>query len=220
MIYFLKTKDGLFVKIGYTKYRDQMRIDQISASSPTECELVLFIEGDLYDEKSLHKQFEECRVAGKNEWFNFSTNISRYVNENKHLSEMPVKRLEGVRKGNKTSPFGCRFDIEKLDFIQKRERLESYQKVVDFLLNKYWWEHKVATVTAKEAPPLSLKNDKVFDEPPELPKPQIALKRTPAHWVELRRECGDADEYAKWLEDLENDPYLTSREKRDIKATV
>ena len=52
------------------------------------------------------------------------------------------------------------------------------------------------------------------------PKPKTALKRTPAHWVELRRECSDADEYAQWLENLENDPYLTTREKKDIKATV
>ena len=51
-------------------------------------------------------------------------------------------------------------------------------------------------------------------------KPKIDIKRTPAHWVELRRECETADDYAKWLEDLENDTFLTTREKSQIKQTV
>ena len=58
------------------------------------------------------------------------------------------------------------------------------------------------------------------DEPLQFEKPKIALKRTPAHWVELRRECENADDYAKWLEKLEADPFLTAREKKEIKATV
>lgn len=44
--------------------------------------------------------------------------------------------------------------------------------------------------------------------------------RTPAHWVELRRECESADDYAKWLQDLESDIFLTTREKSLIKQTV
>lgn len=51
-------------------------------------------------------------------------------------------------------------------------------------------------------------------------QPKMRLKRTPAHWVELRRDCDDADSYAKWLDDLENDPYLTSLEKSQIKQTT
>ncbi len=124
------------------------------------------------------------------------------------------------KESEKTRPTGIRFDIDKLTFIQKRENVPTKQKVVDFLLNKYWWENKVSHVTAKETPPLSLKNDKAFNEPIELHKSKVTLKRNPAHWVELRRECSDADEYAQWLENLENDPYLTTREKKDIKATV
>lgn len=130
------------------------------------------------------------------------------------------KQRSYAKESTKTTPTGIRFDIDKLAFVQKRENVPTKQKVVDFLLNKYWWENKIPTVTAKEAPPLSLKTERVVDEPIELPKPKIALKRTPAHWVELRRECADADEFAQWLENLENDPHLTAREKRDIKATV
>lgn len=60
----------------------------------------------------------------------------------------------------------------------------------------------------------------VNDEPLQFEKPKIAIKRTPAHWVELRRECENADDYASWLEKLEADQFLTAREKREIKATV
>lgn len=161
MIYFLKSLDNSFVKVGFTKYRDQTRIDQINCASPLECELILFLEGDMYFEKELHKKFERYLVAGKNEWFSFSTEISKYVENNKSESVIPIKRLEGVRRGNKTSPTGVRFDIEKLDFVQKREKLETNQKVVDFLLNKYWWEYKVAVPTYKESPPLHLRNQTV-----------------------------------------------------------
>lgn len=56
--------------------------------------------------------------------------------------------------------------------------------------------------------------------PSEEEKPRLSLKRTPAHWVELRRDCQTADDYAKWLEDLENDTFLTAREKSQIKQTV
>ena len=49
---------------------------------------------------------------------------------------------------------------------------------------------------------------------------KISLKKTPAHWVKLRRECENAEQYAQWLEDLENDIHLTAREKSQIKQTV
>lgn len=61
------------------------------------------------------------------------------------------------KAATKTSPTGIRFDIEKLSFVQGRENVPTKQKVVDFLLNKYWWENKLPHVTAKEAPPLDMK---------------------------------------------------------------
>lgn len=60
-----------------------------------------------------------------------------------------------------------------------------------------------------------------YAEPPQWVEPKKQpLKRTPAHWVELRRDCETADDYAKWLEDLENDTFLTTREKSQIKQTT
>ena len=50
--------------------------------------------------------------------------------------------------------------------------------------------------------------------------PKVGIKRTPAHWVELRRDCETADDYAKWLSDLDADQFLTTREKQQIKQTT
>lgn len=59
----------------------------------------------------------------------------------------------------KTKPIGVRFDPEKLDFIKSQEKVKTNQQVVDFLVNKYWWENKVPTPTHKESPPLHLKEE-------------------------------------------------------------
>lgn len=50
--------------------------------------------------------------------------------------------------------------------------------------------------------------------------PKMRLKRSPASWVELRRECQTAEDYDKWLDDLENDRHLTEQEKSQIKQTT
>lgn len=36
-----------------------------------------------------------------------------------------------------------RFDPEKLKLIQAREKLPTVQKVVDYLVDAYWWQHKL-----------------------------------------------------------------------------
>jgi hypothetical protein len=235
MIYFLKTIDNDLVKIGYTKFKDLDRISQIESSCPFPCELVLFIEGTISTERHYHKIFKKHIISGKKEWFIYSDEIKKFVIDNSENSQKPEKSLATSRKRLKSEPVGIRFDEEKLKFIKSREKLETNQRVVDFILNKYWWENKLPHVTAKEAPPLDMKieyakatpesyDGKKFNpvdgEPLQFQKPKIALKRTPAHWVELRRECADADEYAQWLQNLEDDPYLTAREKREVKATV
>lgn len=38
----------------------------------------------------------------------------------------------------KTDPTGVRFDTDQLDFIKMREKLQSPQQVVSFLLKAYW----------------------------------------------------------------------------------
>lgn len=43
----------------------------------------------------------------------------------------------------KTKPTSIRFDEDKLNFVKLEEKIETRQKVVDFLLEKYWWEKRV-----------------------------------------------------------------------------
>jgi hypothetical protein len=52
----------------------------------------------------------------------------------------------------RSKPASIRFDPEKLELIQRKEQLTSAQKVVDFLLDAYWWNNKLVLAPAmKEA---------------------------------------------------------------------
>lgn len=42
-----------------------------------------------------------------------------------------------------------RFDPEKLELIKKQENLTTPQKVVDFLIDQYWWKWRL-NATSKE----------------------------------------------------------------------
>ncbi len=41
----------------------------------------------------------------------------------------------------KTDNFSIRFEPAKLELIQKQEKIDTPQRVVNFLMDKYWWEH-------------------------------------------------------------------------------
>lgn len=65
-----------------------------------------------------------------------------------------------AKESTKTTPSGIRFDKEQLEFVQGREKkLTTKQKVVDFLLNKFWWENKVEVPSHKGLPPSSFKGE-------------------------------------------------------------
>jgi hypothetical protein len=115
----------------------------------------------------------------------------------------------------KTNPIGVRFDTDKLDFIKGREKLTSNQQVVDYLLNKYWWDNKVPVVTHKEAPPLHLKNEPEISQPMQT----VVERKTPQQWVLEKRDLEDPELYQQWFKRLEADPYLTDKQKREIKAS-
>lgn len=96
-----------------------------------------------------------------------------------------------AKESTKTTPSGIRFDKEQLEFIQKKEvKLTTKQKVVDFLLNKFWWEHKVAIPSHKGLPPIENKpTDFVADfkseslQPP-IPVPKISTEQQ--YMIELK----------------------------------
>lgn len=43
----------------------------------------------------------------------------------------------------KTKQASIRFDPEKLELVQRREKLRTSQKVVDFLMDSYYWQNKL-----------------------------------------------------------------------------
>ena len=116
----------------------------------------------------------------------------------------------------KTNPVGVRFDIDKLGFIKEREKLVTNQQVIDFLMNKYWWENKVAAPSHKEAPPLHLKEETGFVQ--QLRDMSVKRPKTAEDYVLEKRELLDAEAYQIWLKELENDPNLTDREKKQVKT--
>lgn len=44
----------------------------------------------------------------------------------------------------KAKQTSIRFDPDKLEMIQKQENLTSAQRVVDFLVDQYWWKWRLS----------------------------------------------------------------------------
>jgi len=43
----------------------------------------------------------------------------------------------------KSPQTSIRFDAEKMELIKKQENLATPQKVVDFLIDQYWWKWRL-----------------------------------------------------------------------------
>jgi hypothetical protein len=54
-----------------------------------------------------------------------------------------TKGLQKAYKMGRTKPVSVRFDPEKLNLVQLRESLTSPQKVVDYLVDAYYWQYKL-----------------------------------------------------------------------------
>lgn len=143
----------------------------------------------------------------------------------------------------KTDNVSIRFDLKQLDFIKEREGIDSPQRVVNFLMNKYWFENRIhqgeKTATGfvnnspliakelhytqrfdgkKETTVSEIENNTIINEQAKTPV-KFTLKRSPEQWVELRRSCETYEDYQQWLSNLEADPYLTTVQKKLIRAT-
>lgn len=130
-----------------------------------------------------------------------------------------------MAKASKSKPFSIRVDLEKFGFVKNREKLESGQQVVDYLLNKYWWENKLPHVTPKEAPPLELKipiqeTPTVFDAPPlKYPQPQIAIKSY-QQYLNEKMECETESQWLKLTIEIDGAPNLTQKQKNLLKTVL
>lgn len=118
----------------------------------------------------------------------------------------------------KTRNHSIRFEQSDFDFICKREKLTTAQSIVSFLMDNYIKIYKVEKRSV-----FLVEDNQDYDAPKKMEsiiKPKLAINRTPALWLELRRDCQTADDFSSWLEDLENDTFLTSAEKKQVKITV
>lgn len=135
-----------------------------------------------------------------------------------------------AKESTKTSPSGVRFDKEQLEFIQNKEpKLTTKQKVVDFLLNKFWWENKVSKPSHKGLPPDEIvtvlhdafdgkKTDRVkYDEAGMFSEQKSIPLKTVAQWIAEKRELESEEEFSNWEVKLDADPFLTNNQKKLIK---
>ena len=53
----------------------------------------------------------------------------------------------------KTKPLSIRLNIAQLDFIKGREKIETVQGVVDFLIHDYYWKFKSTSLPQAEPTP-------------------------------------------------------------------
>jgi hypothetical protein len=127
-----------------------------------------------------------------------------------------------AKESTKTNPSGIRFDKEQLEFIQKREsKLNTKQKVVDFLLNKYWWEFKVKLEpNHKGLPPVS--EIKPIEQPKSnyqvntAPKPTNPILSKFQDYKELILATRTVKEIEGIMMVVKNDEFLTVGEKRNL----
>jgi Uri superfamily endonuclease len=69
---------------------------------------------------------------------------------------------------NKTTPTSIRFDDDKLKYLKEKEKIESPQKVVNFLLEEYWIRNKIIPGEIKRIQDLTQPNVEI--KPKEAPK--------------------------------------------------
>jgi len=65
----------------------------------------------------------------------------------------------------KSKPIGVRFDLYKLDIIQKEQNLTSVQQVVNFLMDNYGQKEVKRGAPFKNMPPFDVEAPKLVDKP-------------------------------------------------------
>ena len=65
----------------------------------------------------------------------------------------------------KSKPIGVRFDLYKLDMIQKEQNLTSVQQVVNFLMDNYGQKEVKRGAPFKNMPPYNVEASKLADKP-------------------------------------------------------
>lgn len=123
----------------------------------------------------------------------------------------------------KTNPIGIRFEERQLELIRKRENLTTPQSIVSFLMNEYekiWGVQKTSVLLHHPK--------KEYDAPkmdlPTHDEPQWPInskrKKSVEEYVVERMQLSDAEEYGEWLNKLNNDPFLSDKQKQLCKSAT
>lgn len=104
----------------------------------------------------------------------------------------------------KTNPTSIRFDEDQLNFVKTEEKIDSPQKVVNFLLNKYWWERRSSPIVSGEI------NKRVVDEPTKVFMPEVS--QYDAYRMELKN-AGSIPDIKAIVKAIKTDQSLSSAQK-------
>jgi hypothetical protein len=121
MIYFAKTKESGFVKIGYAKDDVLKRVKSFQTGCPEELSIILVESGERSDESELHRIFKKSHYRG--EWFRFKPDVEEYIGEITIAREY-IRKAFAIRKETQDRD---RFDEEMYNKYQE----ESYAKYVE-----------------------------------------------------------------------------------------
>ena len=78
----------------------------------------------------------------------------------------------------KSKPIGVRFDLDKLDMIQKEQNLTSVQQVVNYLMDNYGSKEVKRGAPFKNMPPYDTEAPKLADKPNVVEIP-VETQKTP-----------------------------------------
>lgn len=106
----------------------------------------------------------------------------------------------------RTPQTSIRFDPEKLEMVKKREKLATTQKVVDFLMDAYWWRHKLVSLPENDA-----LAPKLIYVTPSKPKTQQE------QYEDEIRGADDAYALTRTMQFVEKDKVLSNSDKEKLK---
>jgi hypothetical protein len=114
----------------------------------------------------------------------------------------------------KSDNISYRYDEEKMAFLLEKEQIGNPRRALDFLLDKYWWEHRNGFINTK--PPSQDFSGRIEKESKQviasIKKPTII--RSPEQWLELKRSCESVQEWNEVKSELmaaENIPTKTKQ---------
>jgi len=79
----------------------------------------------------------------------------------------------------KSKPIGVRFDLDKLDIIQKEQNLTSVQQVVNYLMDNYGSKEVKRGAPFKNMPPYDIDSSITADYPKVVAIPHENMKTPP-----------------------------------------